>query len=51
MSYESTRPVEKRLEDIAIRLPDKNTLTGLLAQVKGARVEVEARREDASRAR
>jgi hypothetical protein len=42
MSYESTKPVEKQLEDIAIRLPDKNSLTGLLAQLKGARVAVEA---------
>ncbi len=41
VSYESTRPVEKQLEDIAIRLPDQNSLTGLLAQVKGARVAVE----------
>jgi len=41
VSYESTKPVEKRLEDIAIRLPDKNTLTGLLAQIKGARVAAE----------
>lgn len=42
VSYESTKPVEKQLEDIALRLPDKNSLTGLLAQVKGARVAVEA---------
>ena len=41
VSYESTKPVEKRLEDIAIRLPDKNALTGLLAQIKGARVAAE----------
>jgi hypothetical protein len=46
ISYESTKPVEKQLEDIAIRLTDPNALTGLLAQVKGARVaaEVGARR-------
>ncbi len=41
ISYESTKPVEKQLEDIAIRLPDENSLTGLLDQIKGARVEVE----------
>lgn len=41
VSYESTKPLEKRLEDIAIRLADKNTLTGLLAQIKGARVAAE----------
>ena len=42
VSYESTKPLEKQLEDIAIRLTDKNALTGLLAQIKGARVAVEA---------
>src|SRR5687767_8934869 len=42
MSYESAKPVEKQLEDIAIRLPDQNSLTGLLAQIKGARVAVES---------
>ena len=41
VSYESMKPVEKQLEDIAIRLPDQNSLTGLLAQLKGARVAVE----------
>jgi len=39
ISYESTEPVERQLEDIAIRLPDGNAWTGLLGQVKGARVE------------
>ena len=42
VSYESTKPLEKQLEDIAIRLTDKNALTGLLAQIKGARVAVES---------
>jgi hypothetical protein len=41
ISYESTKPIEKQLEDIAIRLPEKDALTGLLSQVKGARVRVE----------
>ncbi|MCD4786296.1 MAG: DUF4139 domain-containing protein [Candidatus Eremiobacteraeota bacterium] len=40
ISYESTKPVEKQLEDIAIRLPEQNALTGLLSQVKGANVRV-----------
>ena len=40
ISYESTKPLEKQLEEIAIRLPDENSLTGLLQQIKGARVEV-----------
>ncbi len=41
ISYESTKPVEKQLEDIAVRIPDQNSLRGLLAQVKGAHVAVE----------
>lgn len=41
MSYESTRPIEKQLEDISIHLDDDSSLTRLLAQVKGARVMVE----------
>ncbi len=40
ISYESTKPLEKQLEEIAIRLPDENSLTGLLSQIKGAQVEV-----------
>ena len=42
VSYESTKPVDKQLEDIAIRLPDQNSLTALISQVKGARVALEA---------
>lgn len=42
ISYESTLPTEKRLEDVALRLPDGNSLSGLLEQVKGARVAVSA---------
>lgn len=38
ISYESTKPVEKQLEDIEIRLPDGHAVTGLLSQVKGAKV-------------
>ena len=40
ISYESTKPIEKQLEDISIRLTDVNSLTDLLAQAKGARVVV-----------
>lgn len=40
ISYESTKPIEKQLEDISIRLSDANSLTDLLAQAKGARVAV-----------
>jgi hypothetical protein len=42
ISYESTKPIERQLEDIAIHLPDHQALTGLLDQIKGARVSVEA---------
>lgn len=41
ISYESTKPIEKQLEDIAIKLQDRKSLTGLLSQVKGAEVEIE----------
>ncbi|MBN1808808.1 MAG: hypothetical protein JW909_07035 [Planctomycetes bacterium] len=41
ISYESTKPIEKQLEDLAIRLPDHQALTGLLDQVKGARAAIE----------
>ena len=41
ISYESTTPLERQLEDIAIRLPDENAVSGLLAEIKGARVAVD----------
>lgn len=41
ISYESTRPLERQLDDVAVRLPEVNAVTGLLEQVKGARVRVE----------
>ncbi|HZU98242.1 MAG TPA: hypothetical protein VFF73_16170, partial [Planctomycetota bacterium] len=41
VSYESTKPLERQLEDIAIALPDQNSITALLTQLKGARVRVE----------
>ncbi len=41
ISYESTTPMERQLEDIAIRLPDDNAVSGLLAEIKGARVAVQ----------
>ncbi|MFW5740834.1 MAG: hypothetical protein ACOC1F_10765 [Myxococcota bacterium] len=41
VSYESTKPVEKQLEDVAVRIPDDRALTGLIDQVKGARVSVQ----------
>ncbi len=41
ISYESTLPTEKRLEEIAFRLPDGHGMSGLLEQLKGARAEVD----------
>lgn len=41
ISYESTAPLSKQLEDIAIRLPEKNAASGLLGDVQGARIAVE----------
>jgi hypothetical protein len=41
ISYESTTPLERQLEDIAIRLPAENAVSGLLKEIKGARVAVE----------
>lgn len=41
ISYESTQPTEKRLEDVAFRLPEGGSLSGLCEQLKGAHVEVE----------
>jgi hypothetical protein len=42
ISYESTKPLERQLDDIAITLPDKNAVTALLTQLKGAGVLLEA---------
>jgi hypothetical protein len=41
ISYESTLSLEDQLKDIAIRLPNKNTLTKLLSQIQGAQLAVE----------
>lgn len=41
ISYESTKPVERQLEDVAVRIPDQNSMSGLLSQIKGARVSLE----------
>jgi hypothetical protein len=41
ISYESTLPIEKRLEDVALRLPDGQSQSGLLAQLQGAKVSIE----------
>jgi hypothetical protein len=38
VSYDSTKPLEQLLAEVALSIPDDNTLVGLLPQIKGARV-------------
>jgi hypothetical protein len=40
ISYDATAPLSKLLEEVALNIPDRGSLTGLLAQVKGAALEV-----------
>jgi len=41
VSYDSTTPIEQLLAEIALSIPDSGSLTGLLSQLKGARVSVQ----------
>src|SRR3954469_14448365 len=43
VSYDSTKPLEQLLADVALSIPDENSLVSLLPQIKGARVEVQPR--------
>ncbi len=38
VSYESTKPLEQLLADVALSIPDEGSLVGLLPQIKGARL-------------
>src|SRR5262245_8616080 len=40
VSYDSTKPLEQLLAEVALSIPDEGSLVGLLTQVKGARVAV-----------
>jgi hypothetical protein len=40
VSYDSTKPLEQLLAEVALSIPDKGSLVGLLPQIKGARVAV-----------
>jgi hypothetical protein len=40
VSYDSTKPLEQLLADVALHVPDDGSLVGLLPQIKGARVAV-----------
>jgi len=39
ISYDTKDPLSKQLEDILIQVPEENTLTQFLTQLKGARIE------------
>src|SRR5215471_6323269 len=40
VSYDSTKPLEQLLADVALSIPDRDSVVGLLPQIKGARVAV-----------
>src|SRR5262245_34573653 len=40
VSYDSTKPLEQLLAEVALSIPDENSLVGLLPQLKGARIAV-----------
>jgi hypothetical protein len=40
VSYDSTKPLEQMLAEVALTIPDQGSLVGLLPQIKGARVAV-----------
>lgn len=45
ISYESTKPIDKQLDDLSITLKEDSSLHDLLAQVKGTPVRVEIQRQ------
>ncbi len=40
VSYDSTKPLEQLLAEVALHIPDQGSLVGLLPQIKGARVQM-----------
>jgi hypothetical protein len=38
VSYDSTKPLEQLLAEVALSIPDEGSLVGLLPQIKGARI-------------
>src|SRR5947209_9742488 len=38
VSYDSTKPLEQLLAEVALSIPDQGSVVGLLPQIKGARV-------------
>src|SRR5262245_61092709 len=47
VSYDSTKPLEQLLAEVALSIPDQGSLVGLLPQIKGARVAVQPARPGA----
>src|SRR5262245_9120419 len=41
VSYDSTKPLEQLLAEVALSIPDQGSLVGLLPQIKGARVALD----------
>lgn len=41
VSYDSTKPLEQLLAEVALSIPDENSVVGLLPQIKGARIAVQ----------
>jgi hypothetical protein len=48
VSYDSTKPIEQLLAEIAISIPDQDSLFHLIPQLKGARVLMELSHQDGS---
>src|SRR5215204_5353521 len=48
VSYDSTKPLEQLLAEVALSIPDEGSLAGLLPQIKGARLAVVPRGGDRS---
>jgi len=44
VSYDSTKPLEQLLAEVALSIPDQGSLVGLLPQIKGARIAVQPAR-------
>src|ERR1700726_4887262 len=42
VSYDSTKPLEQLLAEVALSIPDSGSLVSLLPQLKGARIAVQA---------
>src|SRR5438045_677250 len=40
VSYDSTKPLEQLLAEVALSIPDQGSLVGLLPQLKGARLSI-----------